>query len=50
MEIGNLEAIKEMVKLDLGVAILAPWSPIRTSPMALYVCAQWIRKPWAGAG
>jgi DNA-binding transcriptional LysR family regulator len=25
MEIGSLEAIKEMVKLNLGVSVLAPW-------------------------
>jgi LysR family transcriptional regulator, low CO2-responsive transcriptional regulator len=25
MELGNMEAIKEMVKLDLGVSIAAPW-------------------------
>jgi LysR family transcriptional regulator, low CO2-responsive transcriptional regulator len=26
MEVGNIEAIKELVKLNLGVAILAPWA------------------------
>jgi DNA-binding transcriptional LysR family regulator len=26
MEIGNIEAIKELVKLNLGVSILAPWT------------------------
>jgi DNA-binding transcriptional LysR family regulator len=26
MEIANIEAIKELVKLNLGVAILAPWT------------------------
>jgi len=25
MEIGNIEAIKELVKLNLGVSVLAPW-------------------------
>ncbi len=25
MELGNMEAIKEFVKLNLGVSILAPW-------------------------
>ncbi len=25
MEIGSIEAIKELVKLDLGVSVLAPW-------------------------
>jgi LysR family transcriptional regulator, low CO2-responsive transcriptional regulator len=25
MELGNMEAIKELVKLNLGVSILAPW-------------------------
>ena len=26
MEIGNIEAIKELVKLNLGVSVLAPWT------------------------
>jgi DNA-binding transcriptional LysR family regulator len=26
MEIANIEAIKELVKLDLGVSVLAPWA------------------------
>lgn len=26
MEIGNLEAIKELVRLNLGVSVLAPWA------------------------
>ena len=26
LDLGNMEAIKEMVKLDLGVSILAPWT------------------------
>ena len=26
MEIGSIEAIKELVKLDLGVSVLAPWT------------------------
>lgn len=26
MEIANIEAIKELVKLDLGVSVLAPWT------------------------
>ena len=26
MEIGNIEAIKELVKLNLGVSLLAPWT------------------------
>ena len=26
MEIADVEAIKELVKLDLGVAVLAPWT------------------------
>jgi DNA-binding transcriptional LysR family regulator len=25
IELGSMEAIKELVKLDLGVGILAPW-------------------------
>jgi DNA-binding transcriptional LysR family regulator len=25
MELGNMEAIKELVKLNLGISILAPW-------------------------
>jgi LysR family transcriptional regulator, low CO2-responsive transcriptional regulator len=29
MEIGNLDAIKEMVKLNLGIAALAPWTASR---------------------
>lgn len=29
MEIADIEAIKEMVKLNLGVAILAPWTTVR---------------------
>ena len=26
MEIGSIEAIKELVKLNLGVSVLAPWT------------------------
>jgi DNA-binding transcriptional LysR family regulator len=26
MEIGNIEAIKELVKLNLGISVLAPWT------------------------
>jgi len=26
MDLGNMEAIKELVKLDLGISILAPWT------------------------
>jgi DNA-binding transcriptional LysR family regulator len=26
MEVGNIEAIKELVKLNLGVSVLAPWT------------------------
>ena len=26
VEIGNIEAIKELVKLNLGVSVLAPWT------------------------
>jgi DNA-binding transcriptional LysR family regulator len=26
MEIANIEAIKELVKIDLGVSVLAPWT------------------------
>jgi DNA-binding transcriptional LysR family regulator len=29
MEIGNIEAIKELVKLNLGVSVLAPWTADR---------------------
>ena len=29
MEIADIEAIKEMVKLNLGVAVLAPWTTVR---------------------
>jgi DNA-binding transcriptional LysR family regulator len=29
MEIGNVEAIKELVKLNLGVSVLAPWTADR---------------------
>ncbi|MEW6160711.1 MAG: LysR family transcriptional regulator [Verrucomicrobiota bacterium] len=29
MEIGNIEAMKELVKLNLGVAVLAPWTADR---------------------
>ena len=29
MEIGSIEAIKELVKLNLGVSILAPWTADR---------------------
>jgi len=29
MEIGNIEAIKELVQLNLGVSVLAPWSADR---------------------
>jgi DNA-binding transcriptional LysR family regulator len=50
MEVGNLEAIKEMVKLNLGVAILAPWvaaqelanGSLRLRPMA----AKPLRRRW----
>ena len=26
LELGNMEAIKELVKLGLGISILAPWT------------------------
>ncbi len=26
MEIGSIEAIKELIKLNLGVSVLAPWT------------------------
>jgi DNA-binding transcriptional LysR family regulator len=29
MEVGNIEAIKELVRLNLGVAVLAPWTADR---------------------
>jgi len=29
MEVGNIEAIKELVRLNLGVAVLAPWTAER---------------------
>ena len=29
MEIGSITAIKEMVRLDLGVSVLAPWTAVR---------------------
>ena len=39
-----MEAIKELVKLGLGISILAPWVARRNSRKAL------ARLPWARAG
>jgi DNA-binding transcriptional LysR family regulator len=53
MEIGNIEAIKELVKLNLGVGVLAPWTAdkelargsLRMRPMG----ARPLRREWAVA-
>jgi len=51
MEIGNIDAIKELVKLDLGVSVLAPWTAdkelargtLRMRPLG----ARPLRREWA---
>ena len=57
MEIGSIEAIKELVKLNLGVSVLAPWTvnkelaqrklkmrPLATKPLT----RQWVAYSLAG--
>jgi LysR family transcriptional regulator, low CO2-responsive transcriptional regulator len=51
MEIASIEAIKELVKLNLGVAVLAPWTvdrelrrgTLKTRPFG----PQKLRRDWA---
>ncbi len=50
LELGNMEAIKELVKLGLGVSILAPWTARREleegSLVALPVGRRKLRRRW----
>src|SRR6266581_4548391 len=51
MEIANIEAIKELVKLNLGVAVLAPWTVdkelVRGSLCMRPLGAKPLRRQWA---
>ena len=51
MEIANIEAIKELVKLNLGVAVLAPWTVekelVRGSLRMRPLGAKALRRQWA---
>ena len=50
MELGNMEAIKELVKLNLGVSILAPWIAQKElgekSLVALPIGRKKLRRKW----
>jgi DNA-binding transcriptional LysR family regulator len=57
MEIGNIEAIKELVKLNLGVSVMAPWaadkelarSSLKMRPLASRpLTRQWVLLSQAG--
>src|SRR5207249_4775358 len=51
MEIANIEAIKELVKLNLGVAVLAPWTVekelVRGSLCMRPLGSKPLRRKWA---
>jgi LysR family transcriptional regulator, low CO2-responsive transcriptional regulator len=50
MELGNIEAIKELVKIGLGVAVLAPWAARKEiaegSLVAFPLGARKLRRVW----